>query len=215
MTYDVAFRHRQALDPAGLSTTAGALHALCAAISDCRNVGKDIESDPAVMLLARHLGSVATDGKPAASDLRRACITEIGEIERNPLLLPLARRGVSHDEAAKRSYHAEGRRVLKRLADALQLESAAYDIRSCLGGPAVAGEIILHSAELYVMIGIDWPDERRHVLFRRVTGRDDYTGGTNHWASIKEVLACERFAERLTRELQLTPPAFAPARLFA
>ncbi|BAI98994.1 hypothetical protein Sj15T_09920 [Sphingobium sp. TA15] len=215
MSYDVAFRHRQALDPAALITTTGALHALCAAITDCRNAGKDIETDPAVLLLARHLGSVATDGKPAASDLRRACITEIGEIERNPLLLLLARRFVSYDEAAKRCYHAEGRRVLKRLADALRLERGEYDIHSCVGGPAVAGEISLHSSNLYVMIGIDWPDERRHVLFRRVSSRQDYTGGPNHWASIKEVLSPDIFVERLTRELQLTPPAAAPARLFA
>lgn len=215
MSYDVAFRHRQALDPAALITTTGALHALCAAITDCWNAGKDIETDPAVLLLARHLGSVATGGKPGASDLRRACITEIGEIERKPLLLLLARRGVSYDEAAKRSYHAEGRRALKRLADALQLNRGQYDIYSCLGGPAVAGEIALHSAAVYVMIGIDWPDEQRHVLFRHVSCRQDYTGGPNRWASIQEVLHPQRFAQRLTRELELTARAAVPARLFA
>jgi hypothetical protein len=215
MSYDVAFRHDQALDPAAFTTIATTLHALTAAIGDCRNAGKDIEADPAILLLARHLGDVATRGKPGTMELRRACMDSIAEIRRNPLLLLLARRGVSYDEQAKRSYHAEGRKALTRLADALLLAKPDYGIDSCVGGPAVAGEISLHSAELYVMVGIDWPDERRHVLFRRVTSRQDYTGGPNHWASVQELLASDRFAVRLRHELQLTPPAYQPTRLFA
>lgn len=215
MSYDVAFRHNQALEPGVFTSIATTLHALTAAIGDCRNAGKDIETDPAILLLARHLGTVATDGRRTTMQLRRACMDSISDLRRNPLLLLLARRGVSYDEAAKRSYHAEGRKALRRLADALLLEKNEYRIESCLGGPAVSGEISLHSGELYVMIGIDWPDEHRHVLFRRVNGPTDYSGGPNRWASIADILAPDRLASRIRRELALTPPLAGPTRLFA
>lgn len=215
LSYDVAFRHNQALDPSAFTTIATALHALTAAIGDCRNAGKDIEADPAILLLARHLGHVATEGRPATMDLRRDCMDSIAELRRNPLLLILARRGVSYDDGAKRAYHAQGRTALRHLADALRLERGDFDITSCVGGPAAAGEISLHSNELYVMIGIDWPEEHRHVLFRRVASRTDYTGGPNHWASIRQLLAPDSLATRIRRELDLTPPADQPMRLFA
>src|SRR3546814_18916415 len=40
------------------------LHAIHAAITDCRNAGLDLESDPAFILLARHLGTVCA-GQPS------------------------------------------------------------------------------------------------------------------------------------------------------
>src|SRR3546814_12635525 len=61
MAYDIAFRFQQALDPSGLSTLPACLHALTTAIKDCRNAGKSDDLDPAVILLARHLGAVARD----------------------------------------------------------------------------------------------------------------------------------------------------------
>jgi hypothetical protein len=39
MNYDVAFRYQQALDPSALITLSTALHALNAAVEDCRNAG--------------------------------------------------------------------------------------------------------------------------------------------------------------------------------
>ena len=98
MSYDVAFRHQQALDPSALVSVATCLHALTAAIEDCRNAGKDAESDPAVLLLAQHLGSVASVDRPPAIQLRRGCMDQIAEIRRNPALLVLAHKGVSCGE---------------------------------------------------------------------------------------------------------------------
>lgn len=51
MSYDVAFRFQQALDPSALTTIPGALHGITAAIDDCRRAGKATDSDPAVLLL--------------------------------------------------------------------------------------------------------------------------------------------------------------------
>ena len=58
MSFDVAFRHQQALDPSALITIGTTLHALSKAMEDCRNAGVDAENDPAVVMLARHFSSV-------------------------------------------------------------------------------------------------------------------------------------------------------------
>lgn len=72
MTYDVGYRFAQALDPSGLDTIAACLHAIQAAAKDCRNAGKPFESDPAVVLLAQHLGAVATTTMPDRPALARS-----------------------------------------------------------------------------------------------------------------------------------------------
>lgn len=60
MTYDLDFRYRRALQPDGLSTVLTAIRAVEDAIQDARNAGFDPERDPAVTLLARHVGRVAS-----------------------------------------------------------------------------------------------------------------------------------------------------------
>ncbi len=215
MSYDVAFRHAQALDPSALTTIAATLHAIDAAITDCRNAGKAGETDPAVVLLARHLGKIAIADRPGDQVLRRSCMDAIAEIRRHPAILVLARRGVSYDEPAKTLFHAEGRRALQRLADALGLVRASYDLRSNKGGIAVSGEVTLHGEEIYVQLSLGCMGADREVMFRRVRGRTDYCGDHNRWASIRELLAPDRFATRVRAELGLTVPAATSERLFA
>ena len=147
MTYDVAFRHQQALDPSALTKITTALHAIQAAITDCRNSGKDVETDSAVILLTRHLAAVSADRADDAV-LRQHCMTEIAELRRFPALRTLAYRGVAYDEAAKRVFHAEGRTAMRRLAEALCLDEGGYDIRSNKAGPAVSGEITWRTIRL-------------------------------------------------------------------
>ncbi|OZA00400.1 MAG: hypothetical protein B7X99_04300 [Rhizobiales bacterium 17-65-6] len=214
MHYDVAMRHQQALDPSALITIAATLHAINAAITDCRNAGKDSETDPAVILLARHLGTVCASADDGTT-LRRTCIDQIAEIRRHPVLRTLAYRGVSYDEAAKRTFHAEGRAAMRRLAEALEMDEGSFDIRSNKAGPAISGEITLHGEEIWVQLSLSCMGPDHEVLFRRVRGRDDHCGERNRWASINELLAPDRFAERLRSELRLTAPVGQPARLFA
>jgi len=214
MHYDVAMRHQQALDPSALTTIAATLHAIDAAIIDCRNAGKDSETDPAVVLLARHLGTVCAS---AAADtvLRRTCLDQIAEIRRHPVLRTLAYRGVSYDEAAKRVFHAEGRAAMRRLAEALELDDGSFDIRCNKAGPAISGEITLHGEEVWVQLSLSCMGPDHEVLFRQVRDRSDHIGDRSRWASINELLAPARFAARIRRELRLTAPAGEPARLFA
>src|SRR3546814_10296525 len=153
MNYDLAFRYSQALDPSALITIGTALHAIHAAITDCRNAGIDLERDPAVILLARHLGTVCETRAPDA-DLRRDCIARIAELRNRPVLKTLAYRGVAHDEPAKRLFHSEGRAAMRRLADALALDAGRFAIRSNKGGPAVRSEE--HTSELPSLLRISY-----------------------------------------------------------
>lgn len=214
MSYDIAFRFQQALDPSSLETLPACLHALIAAIKDCRNAGKPDEADPAVILLARHLGAVADAMSGDDTALRRACMDRIADMRGKSALVVLAHKGVSYDEQAKKLFHSDGRKALKRLAEALCLVDGSYDLRLNKGGIAVSGEIILHGEELYVQLGLGI-GTGREVMFRRVAGRKDYCGDRNHWAAIDELLEPDRFAARIRRDLNLTEPGTPPLRLVA
>ncbi|WP_449470284.1 hypothetical protein [Sphingobium chungangianum] len=214
MKYDVAMRHHQALDPSAINTIAAGLHNIEAAIKDARNAGKDAETDPAVILLCRHLAAVC-DSRSSSSDLRRACMDEIAEIRRHPALIALAYRGVAYDLDAKRQFHADGRRAMRRLAEALSLPDGSFDVRSNQGGIAVSGEIILHGEEAWVELSLGCMGPDREVMFRRVRGRTDYIGDRNRFASVRELLSPDRFAARLRCELALTHEAATLGRLVA
>lgn len=214
MSYDLAFRYQQALDPSALITIGTTLHAIQAAITDCRNAGLELEKDPAVILLARHLGIVcATRGSD--TDLRRDCIARIAALRNQPVLKTLAYRGVAHDEPAKRLFHSQGRAAMRRLADALALDEGSFDIRSSKGGPAVSGEVTLHGQVIWVQLSLDIGGPDREVCFRKVRGRNDHLGDRNLWASIRELMDPDRFAARIHRELRLPTAEPEAPRLVA
>lgn len=215
MSYDIAFRFQQALDPSALTTLPACLHALTVAIKDCRNAGKPDDADPAVILLARHLGEIANGMGEDQTAMRRACMDRIADLRGKPALVVLAHKGVSYDEQAKKLFHSDGRKALKRLADALGLADDSYDLRSNKGGIAVSGEVTLHGEEIYVQLSIGSMGRDREIMFRRVAGRKDYCGDRNHWAAIGELLEPDRFAARIRRELHLPEPETPPLRLVA
>src|SRR3546814_5413972 len=147
MAYDVACRCQQALDPSGLSTPPACLHALTTAIKDCRNAGKSDDLDPAVILLARHLGAVARDLGENDSLLRRVCMDRIADMRGKSALAELAQKGVSYEEQAKKLFQSDGRKAVKGLGDALCLAAGSYDLRSNKGGLAASGEDIQHGGD--------------------------------------------------------------------
>ena len=104
---------------------------------------------------------------------------------------------------------------MTRLATALRLQRGQFQVRSNMAGIAVSGEIILHSDEVYVQLSIGGMGTGREVMFRRVAGRKDYCGDRNHWGDIAELMAPDTFAARIRRELHLSDPDTAPARLLA
>lgn len=213
MPYDVAFRHEQALDPSALTTIGTTLHAITRAIDDCRNAGFDAERDPAVILLARHLARV-TDCQSEDGLLKRRCMNSVAELKRHPALLTLAIRGVAHDEAAKSLFHADGRKAMRRLADALGLEPGSFDIGSNRSHASRSGEITLHGEELRVQLSLGALGPGHEVTFRRVRGRHDQLGDRERFAPVVDLLNADRFAARLRGELSLSPPKAEPVLLF-
>lgn len=206
MSYEVAFRYNQALDTSALGTITNALHAVGAAIDDCRKAGKTADSDPAVLLLIRHLGGLAANIGGSDTSLRIACQEAVGDLKRKPVLHTLALRGVAYDADAKKLFHSEARRALRNLADALGYDKDDYEIRSNMAGPAVSGEVTLHSDEVYVQASCD--GRERGVLYRRCRDRRDYLGLRNNFASLGELTNPAAFAAKLCRDLSLPTPAF-------
>lgn len=212
-TYDTAFRFNAALEPTDLLTFAHALHALKAAIEDCKNTGIKPDTDPAVMLLCHHLASFAGTDTVTLSRYKRDCLAAIADLRGKSCLLVLAERGVADDANAKDAFHREGRTALRALADALHLDDNSYDLRSNKGGVAVSGEITLHSDNLYVQLSLPGYERGGCLMFRRCAGRHDYCGERNHFAAFKLLLAPDKLATKIRQELRL--PASASGRLWA
>lgn len=206
MNYDVAYRYQQALDPSSLTTIATTLHAVQAAIKDARNAGCNIETDPAVILLARHFETICASGTDRAQ-LENACAQAIDRLQSQSALPVLAYRGVAHDEMAKRAFHREGSAALRRLADALGLCDDRYSLIARRGSEAQSGEIILHGEELWVRLSLDVVFPGQEVTYRRVRGRDDHWGDRDRVSAVIDLLDPERFAARLRRELSLSAAA--------
>lgn len=210
MTYDLAFRFARALQPDALVTIQSSCKALADAMKDARNAGCEIERDPAVILLGRHLGRVASGLDPAArypadGTMRQACFDRIAELRAKPAIVPLARRGVAYDPEAKRAFHREARAALAALARKLGLVPRDYDLRVNAGGIAVSGEVTLHADTFYVQISRGVMGPGREILYRRCNGRRDYCGDRNHFADISVAIDAGRFATLLRRDLHLAP----------
>ena len=208
MIYDVPFRHQQALDPSALTTLHTTLHAIEKAIVDCRNAGVHPDTDPAVVLLVRHLVGVSTNRAPDAV-LQAACSRRIEELRRFPTLLALAIRGVEYDPTAKERFHHDGRKALRRLAAALALADGSFTVRSDEGGVWTAGDVLLRAPGLTVSLSIGGARLGREVAYRRTGGTDDFA--QPRYATIAELLKPERFAERVRRDLAQTSPIEMPA----
>jgi len=107
-----------------------------------------------------------------------------------------------YDYENKKAYHAMGKMVLKRLADAMRLRKGEYTVRSCEGGVAVPGEIILHSDHLYLQICPAWASQGAQIMYRTCKGQKDYCGGHNCWAPIRELDDLEQFADKMLRHIE-------------
>jgi len=93
-------------------------------------------------------------------------------------------KSASFDSAQKEAFHKEARKQLKKLAAELGFAPGTYDLRSNKGGIAVSGEITLHHEDLYVQVDQSFMGPAKSVLVRTCNGRQDYTGGQNHFAPL-------------------------------
>ncbi len=204
MNFDTVHRHQQALDPSALTTIRTTLYAIEQGIIDCRNAGVDPDTDPAVVLLARRL-AVVSSNQASQPTLRAACRRRLADIERFPALLALAIGGVAYDAAAKDRFHKDGRRVLRRLADALQLGRDEHSITSWEGDPSQSGAITLVTAKLSVTLRVGGIHEGREVAYRTIRGGVEQPP---RYAGMRALLDADRLTARLQAEA--APPWPAP-----
>jgi hypothetical protein len=113
----------------------------------------------------------------------------------------------TYDDAQKRNFHLSGRKHLKALATALGFEPGSYDVRSNQGGVAVSGEVTLHHERIYVQICQPATGWDTGILIRTCQGRNDYTGGPNHFAPLSmldDILILANRCRAVLREGALT-----------
>lgn len=102
-------------------------------------------------------------------------------------LLATARRiATGAVSANKEEFHRLGRAVLRGVLGHLGVDG---EVRSCKGGPAVCGEVVLHTADVYVQLGVPCFGGGLQFLYRPVEGRDDYAGGANRWFAFERLAA--------------------------
>lgn len=114
--------------------------------------------------------------------------------------ISLAQSDNQLDYHDKKEFHKLGKQYGRFLADKLGLDPVQYDVRSCLGGPAVSGEVILHCDWVYV----DFSQTYLGVLWRKCDSRKDYTGYGNRWMHYNHLVNVDKVAAELNSVRPLT-----------
>lgn len=99
---------------------------------------------------------------------------------------------VAGDADLKAEFLRMGKQMAIRLAVAMGLNEDGYDVRVNKAGPAVSGEVTLHTDRHYVQFGQSVPGS---FMVRSCKGRKDYTGGRNHWVKWEDLRDVGRVAE--------------------
>lgn len=90
-----------------------------------------------------------------------------------------------YNATAKRRWINAARMSIRSVAKDLGLAPGTFDIRTCKGGIAVPGEVVLHGESLYLCLGTSMPGGELIGFARSCKGRKDYTGGVNRWISTR------------------------------
>ena len=113
----------------------------------------------------------------------------------------------SYEPDRKRRFHSTARARLRQLANALRFAPGEFEVRSCLGGVAVSGEIILHCTNVYVQICQLATRADSGILIRTCDGRKDTTGGRNHFAPLRLLDDIPELAARVRAVMAEKRPA--------
>lgn len=210
MFHDTIYRHSQALMPSGLETIPAALHALNAAVDDCRRAGKPIDRDASILLLIRTLADAAERSAFSVSELRARCSSDRAAVLATPALLDIAGNSVAGNSTAKRTFHDQARRALTLLAEAIGINPDTARITSALGADHEDGTSELSHADIGIRVvpRSFLPDSE--ISFNRC--RDGEPAGKVHLAPIAELLDTAAFARRLASTIGVIGvPALAAA----
>lgn len=209
---DLPFRFQRALQPDGLRVMQTCSAALTDALNDARRAGCNPETDPAVLLLGRHLGRVAAGecperGHPEDYDLRKACEQRIAELQSAPILVPLIQRGLGCDPDLIRVYKSAAREALRYLAHTLCLDPANYNIQPDRHFTADNPAISLFADRFCVTIDPCRINPGREIGWVRTKGRDGPWAGRQLRGPIDLISNVTRFAATVRRDCHLHQPA--------
>ena len=102
------------------------------------------------------------------------------------------------NQKVKNNFHRIGKAALKSLASDLGYRPQDYRLSSNKAGIAVSGEVVLHTANLYIQIS-GFSFENSTVLYRTCDHIKDYTGGRNNHCSIAHAIEeITSFSKRLS-----------------
>jgi hypothetical protein len=107
----------------------------------------------------------------------------------------IASTPVAYNEAAKGEFLRTGKQMAIRLASALGLNEDQYEVRVNRGGPAVSGEVTLHTDTHYIQFSQSSGILQKGFLVRTCKGRKDYTGGRNYFVKWENLLDLGRLCE--------------------
>jgi hypothetical protein len=195
MKYDTLYRHNQALFPGGLDTLPAALHALNAAVDDCRRAGKSLAADAATLLLIRNLADVADRDAPSVNCLRKRCRLDREAVIAGPALLAIAGNDIAFDRPAKRTFHYQARRALAHLLAAIGLDPDDARISTVIHNDRDEGTSELRHADIAIRVVPRGLVPGLELSFHRC--RDGQDAGKVHQAPIAELLDAAAFARRL------------------
>ena len=102
---------------------------------------------------------------------------------------------------AKHEFRLAAGQALKKLAQLMQLDHGAYDIRWNEGGPAVSGEATLHHSRFYLQVEQSLGSPSMEVLYRTCRNMQDYSGGDNHFCPALVLDEPHRMAQLIERLL--------------
>lgn len=114
--------------------------------------------------------------------------------------ISVARKPIAYDESAKKDFLRMGRQLAIIMASRMGLNEDQYDVRVNKAGPAVSGEVVLHTEDHYVFLGQFSGILEPGFLVRSCKGRNDYTGGRNHfvkWEDLRDLDKVVRFIKSL------------------
>ena len=214
--YDLPFRFERALQPDALRIVATCTMAVNDAIADSTAAGFDPNDDPAVILLARHLGRVAGGQDPETThdedaDLRKLCETRIAALRSADLLIPLVRRGFAYDTHLTRIYKGAGRDRFRTLAHKLGLSATDYDLRT-LTHLTVVPSIELQADHFRLTLAPDRLMPGHELRWLRTADRRGGWEGAATSGDIGLLADLDQFARTLRRTLHL-PIAAQPVTI--
>lgn len=106
----------------------------------------------------------------------------------------------------KVTLHKSGRSWLRYVAEALGLEPGSYDVRSNMGGIAVSGEVTLHGESIYVQLSESCLHPGISIMYRSCKGRKDYTGGSNNFQRLADLVDKENLDRFLSQCRRMAHP---------